>query len=78
MEVLKKMNQSIRLTVITTDKGGSHKDLPCYVPELSDTVYTAKDFLEMCHNQEDLANTLFAAKIDPSQLQKGEQTCYQN
>ena len=25
---------------------------PCYVPELSDTVYTKEDFLGLCDNQE--------------------------
>nr|WP_024835438.1 hypothetical protein [Clostridium sp. 12(A)] len=33
--------------------------IPCYVPELSDTVYTREDFLRMCNNQEDIANVLF-------------------
>ena len=37
----------------------NHKDKPCYVPELSDSVYTGNDFLEMCNCQEDLADELF-------------------
>lgn len=34
---------------------------PCYVPELSDTVYTREDFLRMCNNQEDIADVIFKA-----------------
>lgn len=32
---------------------------PCYVPELSDNVYTAFDFLSMCHGQQEFADELF-------------------
>lgn len=32
---------------------------PCYVPELSDTVYSRNDFLRICNGQEDLAEQLF-------------------
>lgn len=32
---------------------------PCYVPELSDSVYTARDFLEICNNQKEFADELF-------------------
>lgn len=35
-----------------------HKDQPCYVPELSDSVYTGNDFLKMCGDQI-LADKLF-------------------
>lgn len=31
----------------------------CYIPELSDSKYTAKDFLEICDGQKDLADELF-------------------
>ena len=34
-------------------------DEPCYVPELDDTVYTRRDFLELCNNQEEIAEELF-------------------
>ena len=34
-------------------------DAPCYVPELDDTVYTKKDFLQLCNNQEEIAEELF-------------------
>lgn len=34
-------------------------DAPCYVPELDDTVYTRRDFLELCNNQEEIAEELF-------------------
>lgn len=34
---------------------------PCYVPELSDTVYTAEDFLRICNGQKDFAEELFLA-----------------
>lgn len=36
-----------------------HPDRVCYVPELSDTVYTRKSFLEMCRGQEEFADELF-------------------
>ena len=36
-----------------------HKDQPCYSPELSDSVYTGNDFLEVCNCQQDLADELF-------------------
>lgn len=34
-------------------------DAPCYAPETSDSVYTAKDFLDMCDGQQELADELF-------------------
>ena len=34
-------------------------DEPCYVPELSDTVYTANDILALCNGQKDFADELF-------------------
>lgn len=34
---------------------------PCYVPELSDTVYTRNDFLRMCNGQEEIAEQVFDA-----------------
>ena len=34
-------------------------DAPCYVPELSDAVYTAEDFLRICKGQEEFADQLF-------------------
>ena len=37
----------------------NHKDKPCYVPELSDSVYTAQDFLDMCNGQQNFADDLF-------------------
>lgn len=33
---------------------------PCYVPELSDTVYTAENFLQICKGQKNFADELFA------------------
>lgn len=35
------------------------KDKPCYVPELSDEIYTGNDFLRLCKGQEDFADELF-------------------
>jgi len=35
-------------------------EAPCYVPELSDSVYTAKDFLVLCQGQKEFADRLFA------------------
>ena len=35
-------------------------DAPCYVPELSDTVYTAEDFLRVCNGQKEFAEQLFS------------------
>lgn len=32
---------------------------PCYVPELSDTVYTKEDFLRLCDKQEAIARKVF-------------------
>ena len=32
---------------------------PCYVPELSDTVYTAESFLQIRNDQKDFADELF-------------------
>ena len=32
---------------------------PCYVPELSDTVYTRDDFMSLCNKQEEIAEKLF-------------------
>lgn len=38
----------------------SHRpDDPCYVPELSDTVYTANDILGLCNNQKEFADEIF-------------------
>lgn len=34
---------------------------PCYIPELSDTIYTAESFLDMCNGQKDMAEELFEA-----------------
>lgn len=34
-------------------------DAPCYVPELDDTVYTRRDFLELCSGREEIAEELF-------------------
>ena len=36
-----------------------HRDSPCYVPELSDTVYTGNDFMVLCDRQEEIAACLF-------------------
>lgn len=36
-----------------------HKDKPCYVPELSDSIYTGEDFLGICNGQQDFADELF-------------------
>lgn len=36
-------------------------DVPCYVPELSDTVYTREDFFRMCNDQDDIAEVVFGA-----------------
>ncbi len=36
-----------------------HRDAPCYVPELSDTVYTGNDFMDLCGRQEEIAVRLF-------------------
>lgn len=31
----------------------------CYIPELSDSVYTRKSFLDMCNNQPEIAEELY-------------------
>jgi hypothetical protein len=37
----------------------NYKDRPCYIPELSNAVYTGNDFLELCKDQEEFADELF-------------------
>jgi hypothetical protein len=37
----------------------NHCDKPCYVPELSDTVYTKQAFINMCGGREDYAQECF-------------------
>ncbi len=32
---------------------------PCYVPELSDKVYTREDFINLCDNQSEIAKIIF-------------------
>ena len=39
----------------------NHKDKPCYVPELSNTIYTGQDLLDMCYGQKEFADELFEA-----------------
>lgn len=34
---------------------------PCYVPELSDSVYTSEDFFRICNEQREFADELFEA-----------------
>lgn len=36
-------------------------DDPCYIPELSDTIYTRNSILQECNNQTDLAEEVFEA-----------------
>jgi len=36
-----------------------HADKPCYIPELSDAVYTRQDFIDMCGGREDFARECF-------------------
>ncbi len=36
-----------------------HMDKPCYVAELSDTVYTRRDFLALFNDQKDFARVCF-------------------
>jgi|GEM_PF-476983 len=38
-----------------------HCDKPCYIPELSDTVYTRQDFIHLCGGRWDLAWECFNA-----------------
>lgn len=38
-----------------------HPDKVCYIPELSDSLYTRQDFLDMCNGQEDIADRIFEA-----------------
>ena len=37
----------------------NHPDAPCYVPELTDAVYTRNDLMALCNGQEELAEELF-------------------
>lgn len=34
-------------------------DVPCYVPELHDAVYTRNDLMALCNGQEEIAEELF-------------------
>lgn len=36
-----------------------HPDRICYIPELSDSLYSRKDFLDMCNGQKEFADELF-------------------
>jgi hypothetical protein len=36
-----------------------HPELPCYVPELTDTIYTRQDFLDIAKKNRNLADFLF-------------------
>ncbi len=38
-----------------------HPDRVCYVPELSDTPYTRKDFIKLCNGQDNFAADCFDA-----------------
>jgi uncharacterized protein (DUF983 family) len=37
----------------------NHYDKPCYIPELSDAVYTKQDFIDLCGGREDFAEVCF-------------------
>ena len=37
----------------------NRKNEPCYVPELSNSIYTGQDFLDMCYGQQEFADELF-------------------
>lgn len=39
----------------------NHPDKPCYVPELSHSIYTGQEIRELCNNQENFARELFEA-----------------
>ena len=39
----------------------NHPNAPCYVPELSDSVYTAEGFCRICKGQKAFADELFKA-----------------
>ena len=51
--------QSYRERLSVWDAFHWHRDAPCYVPELSDTVYTGNDLLSLCNGQEEIAEELF-------------------
>lgn len=38
-----------------------HPDRVCYIPELHDSLYTRKDFLDMCNGQPEIADRIFEA-----------------
>ena len=52
-------------------------DDPCYVPELTDTVYTARNFLEMCNGQKDFADELFES-VDWQHPESYMEECFVN
>lgn len=38
-----------------------HPDRICYIPELSDSLYSRQDFLDMCNGQPEIADWVFEA-----------------
>lgn len=36
-----------------------HPDRVCYIPELSDSLYTRQDFLDICNGQPEIADRIF-------------------
>ena len=36
-----------------------HSEEPCYVPEMSDDIYTGNDFMELAEGNQDIADLLF-------------------
>ena len=37
----------------------NRKNEPCYVPELTNSVYTGQDFIDICYGQKEFADELF-------------------
>lgn len=52
-------------------------DDPCYVPELSDNVYTANGILELCNGQKDKADELFE-QLDWAHPESQKEDLYMN
>ena len=60
-EIVKLEREWFRQGYIYKNPNAYHNDKSavCYVPELSDAVYSRNDFLRICNGQEDLAKQLF-------------------
>ena len=62
-EIIKLEREYFRQGYIYKNPNAYHNDKSavCYVPELSDSLYTGQDFLDMCNGQPEIADHVFDA-----------------